>query len=84
MDSLANQKNAAGSLSGTNINFFGPAMHVNNADKTLSGLQNRQAMATSQQSRRLHELSSGSSGHDGHLNTSKHCFGVKILPAHQS
>ncbi|MEQ1525657.1 MAG: hypothetical protein ABL911_02785 [Gallionella sp.] len=52
MDSLANQKNAAGSLSGTNINFFGPAMHVNNADKTLSGLQNRQAMATSQQSRR--------------------------------
>ncbi|MEQ1527432.1 MAG: hypothetical protein ABL911_11900 [Gallionella sp.] len=50
MDSMTHKLNASGSLSGTNINFFGPAMNVNNADKTLGGLQNRQAMPTNQQS----------------------------------
>ncbi|MFH2134014.1 MAG: hypothetical protein ABII81_02380 [Pseudomonadota bacterium] len=55
---MANQPNANGSLSGTRINFFGPAMNVNNADATLSGLQNRSAMPAAQQSNAtLHYMS---------------------------
>ncbi|MFH2134012.1 MAG: hypothetical protein ABII81_02370 [Pseudomonadota bacterium] len=58
MDSMANQPNANGSLSGTRINFFGPAMNVKNADATLSGLQNRSAMPAAQQSNAtLHYMS---------------------------
>ena len=48
MDSLANQQNAAGRLNGTNINFFGPAINVNNANKTLSSLQNQNTMSADQ------------------------------------
>jgi hypothetical protein len=50
MDSMARHENAKGSLSGTRINFFGPAMNVNNADATLSILQNRTALPAGQQS----------------------------------
>jgi hypothetical protein len=50
MDSMARHENAKGSLSGTRINFFGPAMNVNNADATLSTLQNRPSMPAAQQS----------------------------------
>ena len=50
MDSMANKLNANGRLGGTTVNFFGPAMNVNNADATLSGLQNRSAMPADQQS----------------------------------
>ena len=50
MDSMVNNENSKGSLSGTRINFFGPAMNVNNVDATLSGLQNRSAMPADQQS----------------------------------
>ena len=49
MDSLANQQNAAGRLNGTNINFFGPAKDVNNANATLSSLQNQKTMTADQQ-----------------------------------
>ena len=50
MDSMANKLNANGRLGGTTVNFFGPAMNVNNVDATLSGLQNRSAMPADQQS----------------------------------
>jgi len=44
MDSITNQANAMGSLSGTYVNFFGPAQNVLNADNTLATLQNRSAV----------------------------------------
>lgn len=44
MDSIAKQDNAVGSLSGTGVNFFGPAQNVLNADNTLAYLQNRDAV----------------------------------------
>ena len=49
LDSMTNQPSSQGSLSGTTINFFGPAQNVSNADRTLSGLQNRPAMTPDQQ-----------------------------------
>lgn len=44
MESMKNQDNAVGSLSGTYIHFFGPAQNVLNADNTLAFLQNRDAV----------------------------------------
>jgi filamentous hemagglutinin len=44
MASIENQANAVGSLSGTYVNFFGPAQNVLNADNTLATLQNRDAV----------------------------------------
>ena len=44
MASIENQANAVGSLSGTYVNFFGPAQNVLSADNTLAYLQNRDAV----------------------------------------
>ncbi|MDX1253530.1 MAG: hypothetical protein IDH49_15020 [Gammaproteobacteria bacterium] len=50
MESLTNSPNAQGSLSGTTVNFFGPAYNAQQADGLLSNLQNRSAMPEEQQS----------------------------------
>lgn len=44
MESLTNRTDAQGSLSGTTVNFFGPAYNVQQADGLLSNLQKRSAM----------------------------------------
>lgn len=49
MESLTNNPNAQGSLSGTTVNFFGPAYNAQQADGLLSNLQNRSAMPEEQQ-----------------------------------
>jgi filamentous hemagglutinin len=49
MQSVEQQSNAQGSMSGSTVNFYGPAANVQNADAVLSNLQNRQAMTPDQQ-----------------------------------
>jgi filamentous hemagglutinin len=49
MQSVEQQPNAQGSMSGSTVNFYGPAANVQNADAVLSNLQNRQAMTPDQQ-----------------------------------
>lgn len=49
MESLTNNPNTQGSLSGTTVNFFGPAYNAQQADRLLSNLQNRSAMPEEQQ-----------------------------------
>jgi filamentous hemagglutinin len=45
LESIRNQQNSEGILSGTTINFYGPAYKAEIADRILSNLQNRTAVS---------------------------------------
>ena len=56
LESLAANSDSAGSLSGTNIHFFGPAYNAAKADDLLSYLQNRDAMSIADQQKMILEM----------------------------